>query len=477
MKVLHIGHGFNPIQQGGLIRYTEDLLAYQSSSGYDVAYCFAGRRYPLLERPRLRRWHRGAVGMYEIINSRILLNFDKGTLTPEKDFSEPATEGLLRGVLRDFSPDIVHIHQLLCLPSSVINLAKTESKIPVVMTLQDYFPLCPTVKLFDHTQHNCLKKNVGPICRVCCQHATDQQDYTRTLKYDLRKLPKFLRKGVVSYFKPAQKIKPIDQLELSDGFSGDGGRAQNTAAAAAVYQKRREINAGRLRSVDLLIAMSSRVEEIYSGLAGCCDNIITLALTLNHIHSLTYRRKAFISSPVRFATLDGAASRQKGAFVLNETLQILAAEDLGAKFEFHIFGGMEKTLLDVFAGHGNVFWHGKYDSKDLDRILADIDVGIVPSIWEEAYGYVGIEFMAKGIPVIGNRRGGIPDYTIEGKTGWVNRSASPEELAGIIREVVLNPDLIKMLNHRICDNRDLIIKSFTAHGSEIHRIYEQVCGR
>ncbi|GAH32542.1 unnamed protein product, partial [marine sediment metagenome] len=40
--------------------------------------------------------------------------------------------------------------------------------------------------------------------------------------------------------------------------------------------------------------------------------------------------------------------------------------------------------------------------KNLNYILEKADVGIIPSIWEEAYGLVGIELLAKGIPVIGN---------------------------------------------------------------------------
>ncbi len=77
--------------------------------------------------------------------------------------------------------------------------------------------------------------------------------------------------------------------------------------------------------------------------------------------------------------------------------------------------------------------------SELDSVLDDVDVGIVPSIWEEAYGFVGPEFLAKGIPVIANAIGGMPEYTRDGETGWLNRSCSALELARIMGDISRKP--------------------------------------
>src|SRR5205823_2301556 len=68
----------------------------------------------------------------------------------------------------------------------------------------------------------------------------------------------------------------------------------------------------------------------------------------------------------------------------------------------------------------NVEWAGYYDPADLQRVLEPYHVGVIPSVWEEVYGYVGLELLAAGLPVIGNARGGIVDYVRDGETGWVN---------------------------------------------------------
>ena len=44
---------------------------------------------------------------------------------------------------------------------------------------------------------------------------------------------------------------------------------------------------------------------------------------------------------------------------------------------------------------------------------------VIPSQWEEPFGLVMIESMACGTPVIGLRRGAVPEVIVDGKTGFV----------------------------------------------------------
>jgi glycosyltransferase involved in cell wall biosynthesis len=101
-------------------------------------------------------------------------------------------------------------------------------------------------------------------------------------------------------------------------------------------------------------------------------------------------------------------------------------------------------------------------------------VGIMPSIWEEAYGFAGIEFLAKGIPVIANALGGMPEYTRPGETGWLNRSCSAPELARIMRDVIERPEQVARLNASVLAARDEIIKTMARHGDEMDAIYREL---
>jgi glycosyltransferase involved in cell wall biosynthesis len=153
-----------------------------------------------------------------------------------------------------------------------------------------------------------------------------------------------------------------------------------------------------------------------------------------------------------------------------ETIKILSSKGLDSYFELHIRGSLDKKIKNILK-FKNVYYHGSYNVENLNCILEKADVGIVPSIWEEAYGLVGIELLAKGIPVIGNKRGGIIEYTIDNYTGWVNKSATAQELANIIEKIIKNPRIISELNQNILENRCRILKTMEQHFQEIKDIY------
>src|SRR5258707_7179731 len=95
------------------------------------------------------------------------------------------------------------------------------------------------------------------------------------------------------------------------------------------------------------------------------------------------------------------------------------------------------------------------------------------SIWEEAYGYAGVEFLAKGIPVIANAIGGMTDYTRDGETGWLNRSCSAAELARIMAGVIERPQTVAELNARLLADPGSIVKPFARHAEEMDAVYRQ----
>jgi glycosyltransferase involved in cell wall biosynthesis len=106
--------------------------------------------------------------------------------------------------------------------------------------------------------------------------------------------------------------------------------------------------------------------------------------------------------------------------------------------------------------------------------LSPFDVGIVPSVWEEAYGYTGVELLAKGIPVIGNRRGGIVDYTRDGQTGWVNADASAAGLAKIMAELIAEPERVLQMHQQVVAQHDTLILTMPDHARAIDEVYGEL---
>ena len=67
----------------------------------------------------------------------------------------------------------------------------------------------------------------------------------------------------------------------------------------------------------------------------------------------------------------------------------------------------------------NVTFIGHVDSSSIVNVFQSADITVVPSVWEEQFGMIGPESMACGTPVIGSDVGGIPEWLIDGKTGYL----------------------------------------------------------
>ncbi len=469
MKVLHIGWGFRPWRGGGLIEYVEDLMEAQAKNGYEVYYFFAGRYYLLLSKPRLVRWERKGIYMYEIINSPIIHGGDRGSLKPDLDLGEPLSEGFLKKVLNEIQPNIVHIQELAGLPSSFIDIIK-EKNIPVAMTLPDYFLLCPTLKLFDFTGNTCMDENIGEKCIVCCQNAPNKNNLIKqTIIYELKKWHFY---GILKNLYKIVKTKKGD----SSFFPKINSKKMDQALSQK-FQKRRDVNIERLNKVSLLIARSHKVEEIYRRILGGGTRIITLRPTVRHIDYIQSRTISNVSFPINFAVLNGCASIAKGSKLVLESMKLLTEKGLDRFFKLHIFGGLSTEIRNEILSFDNVIYHGPYNVNELNMILDEIEVGIIPSVWEEVYGYVGLEFLAKGIPIIGNKKGGIVDYTIDGFTGWINQNSDAEGLVNIMTDIINNPSQISCLNNKIINNRSSILKTMDQHFYEIDEIYRKLVGQ
>jgi len=468
MRILHIGSGFRPWRRGGLVAYVEDLMAAQALNDHEVTYFFSGRQYPWLRRPRVRRWRQGSVAMLELVNSPL---FDHGR-QPELELAEPQIERMLGAVMREVRPHIVHVQELAGLPSSVLDVVH-EAGVPTVMTLQDYFPLCPTFKLLDSNEQVCLRRQIGADCVATT--AANPRDpamlFAGTIRYDLwqRKLmqrvaPPRRTKMIKRFAEAAAARAPVHHSEWTLAHGAD---------PAGAFQRRRDANVARLNSADRLIAMSSRVAEIYAHLGVAPDRLRILQLTLAHIEHLTPRRRR-VGTPLTFATLAAFESRAKGGQLLLDAVKRLSRVVDQGRFRVLVYGSFEADFYREAEHIDGIEVMGGYQPNELDALLDDIDVGLMTSIWEEAYGYAGVEFLAKGIPVIANAIGGMPEYTRAGETGWLNQSCSAGELAQIMRDVIERPGQISQLNAHICAARHSIIKSMPFHADEMDAIYKEV---
>ncbi|WP_181705377.1 glycosyltransferase family 4 protein [Chthonobacter rhizosphaerae] len=74
-----------------------------------------------------------------------------------------------------------------------------------------------------------------------------------------------------------------------------------------------------------------------------------------------------------------------------------------------------------------------------------VDVTIVPSLWDEPFAGVIYESLGHGVPVIGSRRGGIPEVVRDGVNGLLFDPGRPEDLRDAMLKLASDASLLDRL--------------------------------
>ncbi len=68
---------------------------------------------------------------------------------------------------------------------------------------------------------------------------------------------------------------------------------------------------------------------------------------------------------------------------------------------------------------GRIRWTGWIDRDQVSKIVEGAGVVVFPSMWAEPFGIVGLEAMARGVPVVGFDVGGVGDWLRDGENGYL----------------------------------------------------------
>jgi glycosyltransferase involved in cell wall biosynthesis len=117
---------------------------------------------------------------------------------------------------------------------------------------------------------------------------------------------------------------------------------------------------------------------------------------------------------------------------------------------------IDGSLLMAGKGHANyeqglrkmsndsrVSWLGQVNSSEF---LGQIDILVVPSLWEEPLGMVAIEALAHHVPVIANKSGGLKETVQEEINGLFCQADLPESLGTAIERLYQDADLYNKLS-------------------------------
>ena len=164
MRILHYSLGFPPYRTGGLTKFCMDLMKEQVKEGHEVSLLWPGEIKVINKDTKIRKHEPvDEIGNYEVINPTPV-PFDEGI----KDFEAFMQLGDAKAyeiILKQTKPDVIHIHTLMGLHKSFLDVARDRG-IRLVFTTHDFFPICPKVTMFRHGQI-CKSVESCEECGVC----------------------------------------------------------------------------------------------------------------------------------------------------------------------------------------------------------------------------------------------------------------------------------------------------------------------
>jgi len=368
MKVAHLVHQYPPEFRGGTEACVETLAAAQRARG-DEVLVVAGSD---------KRHAQGAVRRETVGGTAVARVLRRPGENYSMDWRQPRVAEQVVAVVREFAPDVVHLHHALNL-SGDLAARLAAVGLPVVATLHDFTLVCARFFLVRPDGESCEHSFPLPSERcVACV------------------LPDF----------------PAGEAALR----GETAARKATAGAEAA-------------ALRLVIAPSEavRVRWARSGLFG--DKLVTLAHPAPEPAAPAAPARARADGRLVVATW-GHLAPAKGVLDLLAALRLardprLALVVLGEPVD----ADHAEELLDAAEGLDVVF-RGRYEAADLPALRGEADLAVFPSRAEETFGLVVAEARALGFPVVVSDRGALPERV--GAAGAVVPAADPSALAHLL---------------------------------------------
>src|SRR5579872_767814 len=132
---------------------------------------------------------------------------------------------------------------------------------------------------------------------------------------------------------------------------------------------------------------------------------------------------------------------EKGVDVLLRACHLIIRDFPHLKLDIAGEGPVSSSLQALSASLGLqdcVTFHGKLSQPEMERVFARAWIQAIPSVWEEPFGQVAIEAAMRGTAAVVSGAGGLAEIVIHGETGLHVIAGAPEPLAAALRTLLRN---------------------------------------
>jgi glycosyltransferase involved in cell wall biosynthesis len=332
-------------------------------------------------------------------------------------YNNPLLGAWFKSYLQRTRPSIVHFQAGYLLGAAPLQAAHAVG-IPTVLTLHDYWYLCPRITLQRGDGSLCEKLPEDPVgCAWCI-----------CLEHRRNRIPDRLTHGLVGQAARSLVLQP-ERRKIAD---------------------RRAHLMSALTLPDIVIAPSRFLAERFAPF---------VPPQRLHISSCGLDLEPFVAqqrpAPDKVLRIGfiGQIAPHKGIHLLVEAFHRMKTVD--HPVELHIYGDLNKDpaygrRLHRLAGEDSrIRFHGRFENSRVAAIIAGLSLLVVPSTWYEVGPLTILEAYAVGTPVIAAALGNMPDLVIDGVDGLHFRPNNASDLARQLQRLIDEPDLLQRLQSGI----------------------------
>ncbi|MDP1819356.1 MAG: glycosyltransferase [Acidimicrobiales bacterium] len=233
-----------------------------------------------------------------------------------------------------------------------------------------------------------------------------------------------------------------------------------------------------LEHADVILAPSKIAAEVLAANGVPTDRLRVDENGLPDV-AVTPPRRRSVQAPVRFRYA-GGHNRMKGSAVLLDAATLLAERrPSGWRLLVHADASL---LRNEWSGTppAPVEVVPPFDPAQLDAVLADTDVLIVPSVMRESHSLLTREALLRGVPVISSDSLGPEDVVEPGRNGLVVPTGDARSLAAAIEVAAADPDQVQAWSAHApavavrsataqLDDLDALLRSVAPPGAAVDR--------
>jgi glycosyltransferase involved in cell wall biosynthesis len=324
-------------------------------------------------------------------------------------------------VIDTFHPDLVHSFHFNRLGTGLIERA-FEVGIPMWFTPTDFWTICPTGQLLYGDGSACP----GPSSEAgnCVVHFAGNTFGGHLGKWIWR-LPTAAGDILVG----------LAHTDLCSDF----GYAQEVRAMS----KRLDLNVRRLNQLSGIIAPNKMIEALMLRYGVRSDRLMVAAYGVDVVDYGGGSKRTLRPGPLRIGFI-GTLTYHKGCRILLEAFGTLppgraTLKIFGREGDFPDYSAMLHRLSD---GKEGIEFCGTFPIEAINRVLDQLDVLVVPSVWNENTPLVVYSAQASRCPIVASNVPGIAAAVRDKVDGILFEPGSVQALAAELLRLVSDPSIL-----------------------------------